>query len=160
MGTNVANAVTLADPPAIGSRVFTVGSPIEGLLLSKGTLSSIFRNLTEEWLVLDIPADHGSSGGPVFSDEGLIGLVISKDRKNGDIYAYTSAEIQKDYDLVMDIDNGRTDFPLPMGVSNVDLLVPTLVSSSMTFLLGLGLGILATRLRRKEKQRPRIRIEV
>lgn len=151
----------IADPPAIGSVVFTVGSPIEGLLLSKGILSNVFSNLTEDWLVLDIPADHGSSGGPVFSEEGLVGLVILKDKQTGEIYAHTSREIELDYQYSKaDKKNGARGSP-PPGISNFDPLLPTLVASGMTFLLGLGLGILTMRLKRREVERkPRIRIEV
>jgi hypothetical protein len=158
---SIATSVLLAEPPEIGSVVYTVGSPIEGLLLSKGTLSNVFTNLTEDWLVLDIPADHGSSGGPVFSNEGLVGLVILKDKQSGEIYAYTSREIKQDYEYVKSFGkNGERSSP-PMGISNFDPLMPTLVASSMTFLLGLGLGILTMRIRRRERSsKPRIRIEV
>lgn len=158
---NIANAVELASPPPIGSIVYTVGSPIEGLLLSKGTLANVFSNLTEDWLVLDIPADHGSSGGPVFSDEGLVGLVILKDKQTGEIYAYPSNEIKQDYEYSKSREEDGLRSSPPMGISNFDPLLPTIVASVMTFLLGLGLGILTMRLRRRESNtKPRIRIEV
>lgn len=158
---NIANSVQLVSPPPIGSVVYTVGSPIEGLLLSKGTLANVFSNLTEDWLVLDIPADHGSSGGPVFSEEGLVGLVILKDKQTGEIYAYTSNEITQDYEYAKSREEDGVSSSPPLGISNFDPLLPTIVASAMTFLLGLGLGILAMRLRRGEtSNKPRIRIEV
>jgi hypothetical protein len=151
--------VIIAKTPSINSEVFTVGSPIDGLLLSKGTLREVFRDLTEEWLVLDIPADQGSSGGPVFSSGGLIGLVISKDKRNGDIYAYRALDMKDDYDYVSQDDESRQNNVRPFGNSGTELLLPIFISGAVTFLLGLGIGVTISK-RRVRTNKPRIRIEV
>lgn len=151
--------VQISEIPPIGSEVFTVGSPIDGLLLSKGNLKEVFRDLSEEWLVLDIPADHGSSGGPVFSQGGLIGIVVSKDKKNGDIYAYKGEDIGIDFKFVTDKGSSGQDVLRPVGRSGLEILMPILISATITFVLGVGVGVLVTR-RRVKTTRPRIRIEI
>lgn len=62
----------------IGQRVFIVGSPIDGLVLSQGTLVNSDGFSSRKRIYLEIPADHGNSGGPVFSENGLIGMVTAK----------------------------------------------------------------------------------
>lgn len=156
---SISPVVKLAEIPPINSAVFTVGSPIDGLLLSKGMLKEIFKDLSEEWLVLDIPADHGSSGGPVFSMDGLIGLVISKDKRNGDIYAYKGQDIKSDYLYVSKRSSTGQNYPRPVGSSGAEILMPILTSATITFLLGVGVGVMVSR-RNQKTSRPRIRIEV
>lgn len=155
----VAQVVTIAETPSLNSEVFTVGSPIDGLLLSKGALKEVFRDLTEEWLVLDIPADQGSSGGPVFSSGALIGLVISKDKRNGDIYAYRALDMKEDYDYVSQDDESGQRYERPVGSSGRELLLPIFISGAITFLLGLGIGVTISK-RKVRTDKPRIRIEV
>jgi hypothetical protein len=157
--TSIAPVVNIAQIPSLNTEVFTVGSPIDGLLLSKGILKEVFRNLTEEWLVLEIPADHGSSGGPVFASGGLIGLVISKDKRNGEIYAYTAVDMKNDFEFVSQDDKTGQNYQRPVGNSGTEILMPIFISATMTFLLGLGVGVLISR-RRQRMTKPRIRIEV
>jgi Trypsin-like peptidase domain len=155
----ISPTVAISKVPAMGAEVFTVGSPIDGLLLSKGKLKEIFRDLNEEWLVLDIPADHGSSGGPVFSSGGLIGLVISKDKRNGDIYAYKAEDIKADYRYASNKGSSGQNFPRPVGKTGADVLMPILISATITFIFGIGVGVMISRRNPKTSKR-RIRIEV
>lgn len=157
--SSISPTVKLADIPSMNSEVFTVGSPIDGLLLSKGKLKEVFKDLSEEWLVIDIPADHGSSGGPVFSQNGLIGLVISKDKKNGDIYAYKGEDIEKDFKYLSERGPTGQDSPRPVGSTGMEILMPILISATITFVLGIGVGALITR-RKARTPKPRIRIEI
>ena len=53
-----------------------VGTPIDGLVLSQGTIAAVSDSYTPRSIVLNVPADHGNSGGPVFSSTGVIGVVI------------------------------------------------------------------------------------
>ncbi len=64
-----------------------VGSPIDGLVLSSGTISSVNSNGDLSELHLLIPADHGNSGGPVFLDSFLVGMVYQKNFTSGDVIA-------------------------------------------------------------------------
>jgi hypothetical protein len=66
--------------------VIVVGTPIDGLVMSEGTVISNSQSLTPHSILLDVPADHGSSGGPVFSGKGIIGMMIQK-TENGKIVA-------------------------------------------------------------------------
>lgn len=157
--SSISPKVNVVDIPSINSEVFTVGSPIDGLLLSKGKLKEVFNDLAEEWLVLDIPADHGSSGGPVFSQSGLIGLVVSKDKKNGDIYAYKGEDIERDFKYLSDGGSTGQDSPRPVGKTGMEILMPILISATITFVLGIGVGVLIA-LRRVKTPKPRIRIEI
>jgi S1-C subfamily serine protease len=151
---------SFADTPAKGSDVYAVGAPIEGLVLSKGKLNGTRQRGNEDWLVLNIPADHGNSGGPVYSKEGLIGILISKDEETGEIYALTSNQISADFvNLNSPATTGQTFGPFTN--LNRTLLIQVIVSASMTFVVGLGLGYFlgkGRRIRRNSKRR--IRIEV
>lgn len=71
----------------LGQTVFIVGSPIDGLVLSKGKVVESNRLSSPNRIYLKIPADQGNSGGPVFSDSGLIGMVTAKS-KDGQVLAY------------------------------------------------------------------------
>ena len=71
----------------LGQTVFIVGSPIDGLVLSKGKVVESSGMSSPNRIYLQIPADHGNSGGPVFSDSGLIGMVTAK-FDDGQVIAY------------------------------------------------------------------------
>jgi S1-C subfamily serine protease len=74
-------------PTQLGETVFIVGSPIDGLVLSKGKVVESSDMSSPTRIYLEIPADHGNSGGPVFSDTGLVGMVTAK-YDNGPVIAY------------------------------------------------------------------------
>lgn len=71
----------------LGQTVFIVGSPIDGLVLSKGKVVESSGLSSPNRIYLKIPADHGNSGGPVFSNSGLIGMVTAK-FDDGQVIAY------------------------------------------------------------------------
>jgi S1-C subfamily serine protease len=70
-----------------GQTVYIVGSPIDGLVLSKGKVAESSGLSSPSRIYLEIPADQGNSGGPVFSDTGLIGMVTAK-FDDGQVIAY------------------------------------------------------------------------
>lgn len=78
----------------IGEPVSIVGAPIDGLVLSSGKVKAFNHSVTNYRLTLDIPADHGNSGGPVFSERGLIGVIVAKS-EFGSIYAYDADQINE-----------------------------------------------------------------
>ena len=158
----IATISAFANVPVTGSDVYAVGSPIDGLVLSKGTLQGLTDDDGKAMLILKIPADQGNSGGPVFSVDGLVGIVISKNEDSGEIYALTSDEIQSDYKK-LDISNTTGQTVMTFANLNQTLLIQVLISATMTFVLGLGLGYLIGKRRRRERRdrnKPRIRIEL
>lgn len=110
-----------------------VGTPIDGLVLSSGRVIKLFTEENEYDLLLDIPADHGNSGGPIFRDGKVIGLVNAMD-DDGQIYAMDSLSIEEvlkkatpdgNQPTVVNISN---DAPLAVSViMNVALLIAVLV---------------------------------
>lgn len=70
-----------------------VGAPIAGLVLSSGKVSEVFNQEDQYNLLLDIPGDFGNSGGPVFKDGEVIGLVNAKNN-SGYIYGMNATEIE------------------------------------------------------------------
>lgn len=86
---NIDNGAHLA-----GEAISIVGAPIDGLVLSTGVIKSYQANSKDFRLTLDIPADHGNSGGPIFSEKGLIGLIVAKS-DSGDIYGYDQEQINQ-----------------------------------------------------------------
>jgi Trypsin-like peptidase domain len=75
-----------------GQQVTIVGSPIDGLVLSQGTIADSKPTYQPRSFSLSIPADHGSSGGPVFSSRGIVGIVVEK-MNDGSIIALNSTVI-------------------------------------------------------------------
>ncbi len=68
-----------SDSLRLGQRLLAISTPI-GLetTVADGLLSSIRTDSTGRLLQISIPVSHGSSGGPVFTDQGLVvGLVVS-----------------------------------------------------------------------------------
>jgi hypothetical protein len=77
-----------------GEVISIVGAPIDGLVLSSGKIKNHEPTSDGFRLTLDVPADHGNSGGPIFSEQGLIGLIVAKS-EFGDIYGYDEAQISE-----------------------------------------------------------------
>ena len=75
-----------------GQQITIVGSPIDGLVLSQGTVADSKPTYQPRSFSLAIPADHGSSGGPVFSSKGIVGIVVEK-MSDGTITALNSNAI-------------------------------------------------------------------
>jgi Trypsin-like peptidase domain len=82
------NPVISKEPIAV------VGTPIDGLVLSQGTVVDPNSQYDPHSMLLDVPADHGNSGGPVFSTKGVVGLVIQK-TDSGQIVALNASVITK-----------------------------------------------------------------
>ena len=97
------STTTLPSPKsiqAIDSSVVTtnesitvVGTPIDGLVMSQGTVVSPTTSYLPRAILLNVPADHGNSGGPVFSSKGIIGVVVQK-TDGGQIIALDAKVIQ------------------------------------------------------------------
>jgi hypothetical protein len=91
----IANVVTLDTQRLKDASVIQiVGAPIDGLVLSSGRIAEIFENIGGYDFLLDIPADFGNSGGPVFLNGKVIGIVNAKN-SDGDILGLDANEIQQ-----------------------------------------------------------------
>jgi hypothetical protein len=69
-------------------KVEIVGAPIDGLVLSSGSINYVTSNGSEVQLHMSIPADHGNSGGPVFLSNEIVGMVYLKNFQTGTVIAY------------------------------------------------------------------------
>lgn len=68
-----------SDSLVLGQRLLAIGAPI-GLeaTVTDGLLSAVRNDGNRKLLQISVPVSHGSSGGPVFNDQGqVIGLVVS-----------------------------------------------------------------------------------
>jgi S1-C subfamily serine protease len=68
-----------ADSLEVGQRLIAIGAPI-GLetTVTDGLLSAVRNDGKRKLLQISIPVSHGSSGGPVFTEQGqVVGLVLS-----------------------------------------------------------------------------------
>jgi S1-C subfamily serine protease len=68
-----------SDSLEVGQRLIAIGSPI-GLeaTVTDGLLSAVRNDGVRKLLQISIPVSHGSSGGPVFTEQGeVVGLVVS-----------------------------------------------------------------------------------
>ena len=123
----IASIVTIDKGPRTrGEAISIVGAPIDGLVLSSGRLKNYDANSNEFRITLDIPADHGNSGGPVFSEKGLIGLIVAKS-DFGSIYAYDQEQIDE---ALAAKSNSRTE-DVQMMISNNSELENLLLASSL-----------------------------
>lgn len=123
----IASLVTIdKESRKIGEPISIVGAPIGGLVLSSGKLTEYDSSGNGYRITLDIPADKGNSGGPVFSENGLIGLIVAKSN-SGQIYAY-------DYLQVLEVlsakENPRTQ-DVQMMISDNSQLEGLLLGSSL-----------------------------
>jgi S1-C subfamily serine protease len=73
--------------------IIVVGTPIDGLVMSQGTVVSPTTSYLPRAILLNVPADHGNSGGPVFSSRGIVGVIVQK-TSDGQIIALDSKVIQ------------------------------------------------------------------
>lgn len=105
----VANSVKFdASEISFGKTVYIVGSPIDGLVLSKGKVVESDSFESPKRIYLEIAADHGNSGGPVFSEAGLVGMVTLK--SDTQVIAYNYNAIKSSIDLSKNPDKqGNSD---------------------------------------------------
>jgi S1-C subfamily serine protease len=83
-----------ASPVTSNESIIVVGTPIDGLVMSQGTVVAPTTSYLARAILLNVPADHGNSGGPVFSSKGIVGVVVQK-TDTGQIIALDAQVIQK-----------------------------------------------------------------
>ena len=159
---NVGKVATFSEvTPQVGEDLFTVGSPIDGLVLSKGKLVSTYENPRGTWLEISIAADHGNSGGPVFSSSGLVGMVISKNVNDKRINAYTGELLTKEYKNLLDQNGsqGGANRTVIVNDSYSPLLTQS-ISAIIAFIFGGIVGMVLNQRRHRRLNKKRIRIVV
>lgn len=85
---SVSKLIKFNSDPIEKGKVEIVGAPIDGLVLSAGSINYVSSNGPVTQLHLTIPADHGNSGGPVFLSNEIVGMVYLKNFENGEVIAY------------------------------------------------------------------------
>lgn len=147
--------------PIVGESLYTIGSPIDGLVLSKGKLVAAYEDFRGDWLEISIAADHGNSGGPVFSDAGLVGMVISKNMTDKRINAYSAELLEKDYEALGEENGGNNGSDATVIVN--DSLSPLLtqsISAIIAFIFGCIAGVVLNQRRQRRLNKKRIRIVI
>lgn len=76
-----------SNPIKNGEAVTTVGAPINGLVLSAGDISNIQSSISPDSFEIAIAADHGNSGGAVFSQNGIVGELVGINESNNQVVA-------------------------------------------------------------------------
>lgn len=80
-------------PVAVGDEVFAAGSPIDGVVLSKGRVS---RADGLEGITSSTPVDPGNSGGPLLDASGaVVGMVYAQSIPAGDAYSVPTEILQQ-----------------------------------------------------------------
>jgi hypothetical protein len=140
-----------------------VGSPIDGLVLSFGKIIGTANSGEISELRLRIAADHGNSGGPVFLENKLVGMVYQKNFANGDVTAIALPSIKSGldhYDLaVLKSDNSSASDIEVFGsnISQLNLLLVSLGANLLAFVLAFSV-YLRSRRSRYIVSRKRIRV--
>jgi hypothetical protein len=147
--------------PQVGENLYTIGSPIDGLVLSKGKLVTSYKDFRGDWLEISIAADQGNSGGPVFSDAGLVGMVISKNITDKRINAYSAEFLLSDYEILgqQNGDDDGSDTTVIANDSSSPLLTQS-ISAIIAFIFGGVAGVVLNQRRERRLKRKRIRIVV
>jgi hypothetical protein len=147
--------------PVVGESLYTIGSPIDGLVLSKGKLVAAYEDFRGDWLEISIAADQGNSGGPVFSDAGLVGMVISKNITDKRINAYSADLLEKDYETLGE-QNGGNDGSDTTVIANGSLspLLTQSISAIIAFIFGGVAGVVLNQRRQRRLNKKRIRIVI
>ena len=159
---NVGKEVMIAEKaPQVGENLYTIGSPIDGLVLSKGKLVTSYKDLRGDWLEISIAADQGNSGGPVFSDAGLVGMVISKNITDKRINAYSAEFLLSDYENLgqQNGDDDGSDTTVIANDSSSPLLTQS-ISAIIAFIFGGVAGVVLNQRRQRRLKKKRIRIVV
>lgn len=75
-----------------GLEVFAVGSPIDGVVLSRG---EVLGRDEDGWIVASAPVDPGNSGGPLLDEQGaILGVVVAQQDIGGEALAVPAATVQ------------------------------------------------------------------
>jgi S1-C subfamily serine protease len=134
----------------LGQTVFIVGSPIDGLVLSKGKVVKSSAMSSPNRIYLEIPADHGNSGGPVFSNVGLVGMVTAK-FDDGQVIAYNLKSLLQTVDLSKKAPSTPTANSEVTVVSDNSTLPALQISLILNGLAAIIIFILIIRLRRNRQ---------
>lgn len=147
--------------PVVGESLYTIGSPIDGLVLSKGKLVDTYEDFRGDWLEISIAADQGNSGGPVFSDAGFVGMVISKNITDKRINAYSAPLLEKDYKTLGEQNGGDdgSDTTVIVNDSSSPLLTQW-ISAIIAFIFGVVAGVVLNQRRQRRLKKNRIRIVI
>ena len=141
----VAEIVTLSlETLTVGSKIQIVGTPINGLVLSSGGISRIYPKEVEYSFELEVPGDFGNSGGPVFLDGKVVGLVNAKDDR-GHLFGMDAAAIT---DTINEVE-------VKVKTNNVTTIISNEGALAFSVLLNVLLVILSLTLfitRRKSKE--------
>ncbi len=147
--------------PTVGDSLYTIGSPIDGLVLSKGKLVATYEDFRGDWLEISIAADHGNSGGPVFSDAGLVGMVISKNTTDKRINAYSAQLLEKDYETLGEQNGGNDGSRATVNVNDsASPLLTQSISAIIAFIFGCIAGVVLNQRRQRRLNKKRIRIVI
>jgi len=76
----------------IGDEVFAAGSPIDGVVLSRGTVTAID---IIDGIISSTPVDSGNSGGPLLDSTGsVVGMVYAQSIPSGDAFSVPIQTLQ------------------------------------------------------------------
>jgi S1-C subfamily serine protease len=121
-----------------------VGSPIEGLVLSIGKITGLTTTGEVSEIRLKIAADHGNSGGPVFFQNKLIGMVYKKNFVTGEVIAVALPSLKSGLDhydlaILQGSESKRADIEIfGSNVSQVNLLIVSLLVNLLAILVFVG----------------------
>jgi S1-C subfamily serine protease len=141
----VADIVTLSlETLTVGSKIQIVGTPINGLVLSSGDISRIYPKEVEYSFELEVPGDFGNSGGPVFLNGKVIGLVNAKDDL-GHLFGMDAAAIT---DTINEVEVKTKSNNVTAIISNEGALAFSVLLNVLLIILSLTLFVS----RRKSKE--------
>jgi hypothetical protein len=128
----------------VGSKIQIVGTPINGLVLSSGDISRIYPKEVEYSFELEVPGDFGNSGGPVFLNGKVIGLVNAKDDL-GHLFGMDAAAIT---DTINEVEVKTKSNNVTAIISNEGALAFSVLLNVLLIILSLTLFVS----RRKSKE--------
>lgn len=146
----------------ISSEVYTVGAPINGLVMSKGFFLEDDSSEGTNYLRLKIPADHGNSGGPVFQGENVVGLVVLKSSFDGSIYAIKAGQVQQEFNEINAYSGAARITEMPTFDKDKIFGIYWQVFASGIFGLGVIFGLVLMRLFNivRKPKLPKIRLSI
>jgi hypothetical protein len=121
-----------------------VGSPIEGLVLSIGRITGLSTIGEVSEIRLKIAADHGNSGGPVFFQNKLIGMVYKKNFVTGEVIAVALPSLKSGLDhydlaILQGTESKKADVEIfGSNVSQINLLIVSLIVNLLAILVFVG----------------------
>lgn len=115
-------------PASDGLAVFAVGSPIDGVVLSRG---EVVGRDDDGWLVASTPVDPGNSGGPLLDEDGaVLGVVVAQQQLGGEALAVPAETAQEALRRALDAppvdvaaDEGSSAAPANSGLAIVAVVL-------------------------------------